>query len=1500
MVVNGEEEPPQGNPEERNMTFSAAISLIPVFNGMTGGKSYRDFAKAVTAAGQLACCSDKQLAQAARIKLEGDASEYLDAHPDLDAAGWTKLNAVLKARFQVDPTPEESKQRLMNATQSEGESVREFATRVRLLGCKILQLEAGDDAGNKIRQEILNKDLLTYFKKGLRADIKRFVNTHRPSTLEEATEVAEGEESFLATVEKPMAVLKVSNPKADTPPPRRDEESDRRRSSSTDRGSRKDDRYRSNSPPPRRDRASSKHRSPSADRRGRGGDRYSSRDRSQGNYRPSAISLCKRSAVPKGAPRRFGDYTAEGIGKSTVRLFGQALITLVCEGYEMDFLFWVCEDEGVSLQEDMLIGLDFLLAFKVSVNCRNLFLEFPEFSTPLLPVRSQSSLVRTVFPARKPKELEQGADRGTGLADEPDRTATEPRPGFGAVSKDKGQGPPIERKIDRKRDFSKGNLDPNDEQAYRLSLGEYPVYLMNKVTLPPCTQTAVLVRPHRRAVACAGLHVIEPGAEERPDLNVAFTLVDVQKGQPFPIVLCNLSDDHLQVSKNTPLGYLVEATTGDPPSSAPIRRVGLPRSADPPDETSANYGSEPTRGFAQRPYSAVADGPGKGNPERDKRYERDQRDAVSNAPPPTPAELLSKVKLDHLDSVTRKAIEDLISEFHDIFAVSNERIGRYPGFKHEIPTPEGKIVRKASYRIPYALRQSFQNEIQRLLSLGIIVRSDSEWCNPCLFLVKRLPSGEEKPRLIIDCRDLNALTLPSVNYNTRTVAESLDFMAGKLYLSKMDVVNAFHCIELAEEDAHKTAFQGIHGEKYHYLCVDMALSSVHSALCYFDDVICATTSIKEHLESLREIFVKLRLSNLTIRIDKCSFLPPKMELLGFEIEDGKITPSQEKIKAVRDFPRPKDRRQLKGFLGLASWMRKYIPNFASYARPLNRLTRPSVPFIWSPIAEKCFQELKTKLTSEPIVLHLPDLSQPFTLVTDCSGFCQGALLEQNLNGEKRIIGYASKQLTPAEAKRSATERELGCVVWALKTWRLYLLGARGTRVVVDHKPILDLKAGDDHSALLTRMLAKIMPYSVTFEYLPGKSMPSDALSRIPLEMLVPRDDIMSAQASDEECQSYMSNLRLYPEFKIKDGVLVTTLRERGRVRCKRFRTFVPCALRAAVVRQHHGVGHLSPRKTYDNIKANWWFPRMWAHVRQEIKSCKQCAERNSPYQVTNAPLQEVPIPTKCMQTVDIDLVGPLPKSSKQHEYILSIKCEFSKFLILVPLKKIDSDTICRKIEKHLISRWGCPDVVKSDNAKNLCSQSMNDFLEGLKIKKIQILPYQPGGNSVEASHRTIGNILAKVVAEHKRDWATKLHTVALAMNSHVHESHGFQPHEVLTGRPLTFPWQSIVTESASPRPPATYAEVLKKKVKDVHAIVHERLLASSKARLDAKNKNRFWREFSAHDLTLEVPPLVTGNTLSVCESCNSGVRPAAAAGRYAWGTTGDSSFVRSGEAKAFR
>ncbi|KAK3915405.1 Retrovirus-related Pol polyprotein from transposon 297 [Frankliniella fusca] len=1068
----------------------------------------------------------------------------------------------------------------------------------------------------------------------------------------------------------------------------------------------------------------------------------------------------------------------------------------------------------IRLREEALLGLDFFLAYGASINCDILALEFPEFSTPLIPVSSTSSCVRALFPARPtrsrpddtpasvspvPRQRTGEASltdliHGKGEGAQPGGPSSAAlkytgRPGEqGAAPQDSGRAADAAAGDSVRVECGKAGV-PQLECSFRIERGEFPVLVADKVTLPPNARTAVWVRPHKKGSGSSGLYVVEPGTESRPGLHVAFCLVSVKKGEPFRVILCNLTNEPLLVARNTLLGYLVRAAVADtpPPGAFPIKKVCAPRAVDNRKTPGLDLHSGPVspspagrvpagdgRGSGPRPArdSSAAGiegaGPwqcqgssgaaphqpglhpeGRSSPERGgspSRVGNPEDSAATRAacapgdrpagrpadgagqgggdpfatPPPSPAELLAKAKLDHLSGPTRKAIEEIITEFADCFSLGSERVGTFPILTHKIPTEPGVIIRKASYKIPYAHRQTFQEEIERLLRLGIIVRSESEWSNPILFLVKELPDGKRKVRACLDARALNEVTLPSVNYQTRTMGETLDFLSGKLYLSKADVVSAFHTIPLAEEDAEKTAFVGLHGQKYHYvrgcfglrdlpftfqMAIDMALAGLPDAIAYFDDLV-----TQDHSALLTRMLAKTIPYNITLQ-----YLP------------GKTMPSD------------------------------------------------------------CLSRMPESVQSSA-------LADPETLAA-----------------------------TPRTVTR--------------------------TVVPTGSLPSMDLLRPPPPTP------------SESGPHRQGPPGPAPVRSLLP-PALINREMVQAAQAADAECQRLMGNIKLYPELAIIDGVLVSRERPRRQRRARKNRPFVPIALRSAVVRQYHQVGHLSTRKTLAAVESKWAFPFMHRTIQREIKACPECAARNTSYYDVNAPLREVPICSRPMEGLECDLVGPVPKSSKQHDHILSIKCQFSKYVIFVPLRSTDTATICRKLEKHVFSRWGIPAWLKTDNGRNLCSAEMRAYLDNLNIKKIEVLPYSPHANSVEASHKTLGNILSKLVAENKRTWHTKLPRVMMSMNSAVHDSHKHQPHQVLTGHEFRYPFPEVVEEKQKEVSPTTYAEALKTKVHQIHCDVRRQLQASSRARIEASNKNRLWREFQIHDLVLYKDPRLPAGKLT--------------------------------------
>ena len=322
-----------------------------------------------------------------------------------------------------------------------------------------------------------------------------------------------------------------------------------------------------------------------------------------------------------------------------------------------------------------------------------------------------------------------------------------------------------------------------------------------------------------------------------------------------------------------------------------------------------------------------------------------------------------------------------------------------------------------------------------------------------------------------------------------------------------------HQVKIAEGDVFKTAFSTTECGSYEYLRVPFGLKTSSSALCrpllhllrglsnivhFVNDVIAMAKEAEDHLVTLAKVFEKFRESNLKYRPEKVNLFQTKLKFLGVVVTQGQISPDLEKIKSVKNIKPPQTIKQLRGILGLMSYFRKFIRNYAQIVKPLTDLTRGNPQKItWSKIAQDSLDHLKKALTSEPI-LSLPDFQTGQIVVTTAtSNKGIGAILSQIINGEERVIAYASRTLTPGESNYSATQLELLSIIRHLDKFRHYLVG-RKFKLRSDQKSLQYLQTFKKPSGILARWILKIQDLNYEFEHLKGKqNSPCDYLSRFP-------------------------------------------------------------------------------------------------------------------------------------------------------------------------------------------------------------------------------------------------------------------------------------------------------------------------------------------------------------------------------------------------------------------
>lgn len=497
-------------------------------------------------------------------------------------------------------------------------------------------------------------------------------------------------------------------------------------------------------------------------------------------------------------------------------------------------------------------------------------------------------------------------------------------------------------------------------------------------------------------------------------------------------------------------------------------------------------------------------------------------------------EVLSRLRTDHLNPEEYATLRSLCSQYSDVFYLDGEKLTFTNRIKHKIKTTDESPIYTKSYRYPYVHRDEVRTQISDMLEQGIIRPSESAWSSPIWVVPKKTDaSGIKKWRIVIDFRKLNDKTIDD-KYPIPNINDVLDKLGKCQYFTTLDLASGFYQVEMDADDIHKTAFNVENGH-FEFLRMPMGLKNSPSTfqrvmdnvlrdlqnvicLVYLDDIIVFSTSLQEHMINLEKVFQRLRESNFKIQMDKSEFLKLETAYLGHIISKDGIKPNPDKITAIQNYPLPRTSKDIKRFLGLLGYYRKFIPDFAKLTKPMTQCLKKGSKIIFSDDYMNCFEKCKTLLTNDPI-LQYPDFSKDFILTTDASNVAIGAVLSQGFIGNDKPIAYASRTLNDSEINYSTIEKELLAIVWATKYFRPYLFG-RQFKVVTDHKPLQWIMNLKEPSSRLTRWRLKLSEYNFSVVYKKGKhNLNADALSRIELnneELISLIDDLNSLMGNPSD------------------------------------------------------------------------------------------------------------------------------------------------------------------------------------------------------------------------------------------------------------------------------------------------------------------------------------------------------------------------------------------------
>lgn len=474
---------------------------------------------------------------------------------------------------------------------------------------------------------------------------------------------------------------------------------------------------------------------------------------------------------------------------------------------------------------------------------------------------------------------------------------------------------------------------------------------------------------------------------------------------------------------------------------------------------------------------------------------------------------LNEIITNNSPKYIHKDLTNLCTKYSEIFAMESDTLTQNNFYSQKLRLTDNIPVYTKNYRTPITQKDEINKHVQELIDNELIEPSVSPYNSPVLLVPKKSNDNNKKWRMVIDYRQLNRKLIAD-KYPLPRIDEILDGLGNAKYFSILDLYSGFHQIKLEGSSREYTAFttdQGTFQWKVlpfglniapNSFCRMMALAfsgvTPQRAFMYMDDIIVIGSSERNHLQNLGKIFDICERYNLKLNPNKCSFFRAEVNFLGHKCTPDGVFPDNAKIQAIQNFPKPHDKDSVKRFAALTNYYRKFIQNYSLIVQPLNKLTRKRVPFEWSRECEGAFQELKSKLTKQPI-LKYPDFAKPFCVTVDASKSACGAVLSQNFDGEDLPISYISRSFQRAELNKSTIMKELLAIHYAVTYLRPYLYG-RKFRVRSDHKPLVFLYNLKNPASKLTQIRLDLDEYDFDVEHIPGKSnVVADALSRISID-----------------------------------------------------------------------------------------------------------------------------------------------------------------------------------------------------------------------------------------------------------------------------------------------------------------------------------------------------------------------------------------------------------------
>lgn len=735
-----------------------------------------------------------------------------------------------------------------------------------------------------------------------------------------------------------------------------------------------------------------------------------------------------------------------------------------------------------------------------------------------------------------------------------------------------------------------------------------------------------------------------------------------------------------------------------------------------------------------------------------------------------------------------------------------DKLGVTPLISHTIEFTEefknAKPVRLNPYPWSPEVQKYVNEELDKWIDSGVVERSNSDWAMLIVPVVKKNigEDGEEaiKVRMCLDARKLNERTKRDA-YPLPHQDRILGRLGAARYLSTIDLSKAFWQVPLNPESRKYTAFRVFGRGLFQITRLPFGLVNSPATLSrlmdqvlgygelepnifvYLDDIVVASNSFEEHIQCLKEVARRLNDANLSINIEKSRFCVPELPYLGFILSREGVRPNPDKVEAIVNFERPSSVRSLRRFLGMVNYYHRFVEGFSEITAPLTDLLKGKPKVItWNNQAEIAFNILKEKLICAPILAN-PNFDLPFKIQTDASDMAIAGILTQENEGKEHVVAYYSRKLTTPQRSWKAAEKEGLAALEAIEKFRPYVEGTQFTLITDSSALSFIMNSKWKPSSKLSRWSMLLQQYDMKVQHRRGtENVVADALSRaVEAIEITAQNDWYSQQYRKVE-----EDPESFADFKIEENKLFKFVAAASDVLDYRYewKLCVPEGLRKSVLKEEHDDAlHPGYEKTIQKLKTRYYWPRMAVDTKRYVQACDVCKQCKPSSVSSNPPMGKQRLTDRPFQILALDFIQNLPRSKNGKTHLLVLMDIFSKWTMLVPIRKIEAKAVCQVVEDQWFRRYGTPEVIISDNATTFTGKEFQALLQKRGIRHWLNSRHHSQANPVERTNRTINSCLRTYMQQDQRVWDTRIPEVEEMINTTVHSSTGFSPYRILYG-----------------------------------------------------------------------------------------------------------------------